>query len=138
MIMERLKPSFGDTIKRLAAILGININFNSKIIGVQRSIKTVNDWGWLNNVKRKEKIEPQLQTHNKSILSYFEKIYPKPWYEEGISIETMEKYDIRFYSGMFQTIIPHYNETSNLIGIRSRNWDKNLMKGSKYIPIYKR
>ncbi|MFQ3843316.1 hypothetical protein AABD41_01555 [Staphylococcus pseudoxylosus] len=136
MTMEGLNPNFGDTIKRLGTILGININFNSKIIGVQKSIKTINDWDWLNKVKRKEKIEPQLQTHNKSILSYFEKIYPKPWYEEGISIETMEKYDIRFYSDMFQTIIPHHDETGNLIGIRSRNWDKYLMKRAKYIPTY--
>lgn len=74
MTMEGLNPNFGDTIKRLGTILGININFNSKIIGVQKSIKTINDWDWLNKVKRKEKIEPQLQTHNKFILSYFKNI----------------------------------------------------------------
>ncbi|MEJ7218428.1 hypothetical protein [Staphylococcus gallinarum] len=136
MNMEGLKPSFGETIKRLGSILGININFTNKILGIQQSVKTINDWDWINKVKRKEKIEPQLRIHNENILSYFEKIYPKPWYEEGISIETMEKYGIRFYSDMFQTIIPHHDDKGNLIGIRSRNWDKKLVERAKYIPTY--
>ncbi|MEB7385057.1 hypothetical protein NGC55_09125 [Staphylococcus xylosus] len=48
----------------------------------------------------------------------------------------MGKYNIRFYSDMFQIIIPHHDDIGNLIGIRNRNWNKVFMKRAKYIPIY--
>lgn len=136
MVMDGLKPNFIETIKNLGNILGINISLNNKVLGVQKAIKTINDWDWIKKVKRKEKAQPQLQIHNESILNYFEELYPKSWHEEGISIETMEKYNIKFYPDMFQTVIPHHDDLGNLIGIRSRNWNKDLVKRAKYIPTY--
>lgn len=98
--------------------------------------KTIEDWEWLDKIQRKDPMNPELKYHNKSILKYFNKMYPENWYEEGIGIESMIKYDIRFYPEMCQTVIPHLDEEGNLIGIRSRNWKKEYVEKAKYIPTY--
>lgn len=127
---------FTDAIKEVGNILNIHINFRNKIYGVQKNIKTIDVWDWLEKVQRKEKLVPELKVHDDSILKYFNEIYPSSWYEEGISLETMEKYEIKFYPEQFQTVIPHRDGEGNLVGIRSRNWDKQLKKRAKYIPTY--
>ena len=65
---------------------------------------------------------------DKNILELFTKVYPQEWCEEGISVNSMEKYGIRYYSRGNQTIIPCYNMDNNLVGIRVRNWEKNDSK----------
>ena len=134
--MEGKAHSFIDCITTLGKILEININLTSKVKGIQKNVKKIHDWDWLNKIQKKEKVQPQLKIHNEKILTYFDEIYPKAWYQAGISLETMEKYQIKFYPEMFQTVIPHHDHEGNLIGIRSRNWDKEFVKKAKYIPTY--
>ncbi|MDT0700390.1 hypothetical protein [Staphylococcus chromogenes] len=130
------QPSFRQCVKQLADILGRNISFNNKIKGVQSNIKLIEDWAWLKRISRKETITPNLKVINDSILNYFDKIYPYAWFNEGISEITMEKYGIRFYPEMCETIIPHRDIDGKLIGIRSRVWKKDLVKKAKYRPTY--
>ncbi len=130
------KINFKQSIQELGIILGVNINFSQQMVGIQHKVKLINDWEWLKRLQRKEKIVPELHNHNSNILKYFSEMYPSDWYEAGISVETMEKYQIKFYPEMFQTIIPHFSDKGDLVGIRSRNWDKRLVKRAKYIPTY--
>lgn len=128
--------NFSQAIRKLGDILQRPINRRERVKGVVTQVKLIEDWDWLKKIQRKESIVPQLNNINESILNYFDKLYPSSWYEEGISIETMEKYKIMFYPEVYQTIIPHYKEDGSLIGIRSRNWRKDLVKKAKYIPTY--
>lgn len=128
--------NFREAIKELGYIIGKNINFNEQIVGMKSKVKTIDDWDWLKKIQRKKNIEPELKIYDKKILNYFNDMYPSSWLNEGISIETMQKYDIKFYPEMFQTVIPHYNMNGELIGIRSRNWNKDYVKRAKYIPTY--
>ncbi|WP_322214386.1 hypothetical protein P3U36_08060 [Staphylococcus pseudintermedius] len=130
------KIDFHQAIKILGEILGRKIDFSRKAKGVQLEVKLIDDWAWLNRLKPKSQIIPDLDVINKSIMKYFDEMYPSAWVEEGISLETMEKYGIRFYPEMNQTIIPHLDGEGNLIGIRSRNWRKDLVKKAKYIPTF--
>lgn len=130
------KIGFTEAIKQLGAILGKDINFSKKVYGVQSGVKLINDWDWLKKIQRKKQIVPQLNNIDKNILKYFDELYPSSWIQEGISLDTMKKYNILFYPEMYQTVIPHLDEKGNLIGIRSRNWRKDLKKKAKYIPTY--
>lgn len=82
------------------------------------------------------KRERQLEIYPKGVLDVFEKIYPTQWLEEGISKETMDKFDIKFSISQNKIIIPHYNENGELVGIRGRAlnaWEiENI---GKYMPV---
>lgn len=55
------------------------------------------------------------------------------WLDEGISIETMQKFNIRWYEKEKHIIIPHYNFNGELIGIRRRSLQEKD-KDNKYMP----
>ena len=84
----------------------------------------------------RRKRERQLEIYPKGVLDVFEKIYPTQWLEEGISKETMDKFDIKFSISQNKIIIPHYNENGELVGIRGRAlnaWEiENI---GKYMPV---
>lgn len=54
---------------------------------------------------------------------------------DGLSVESMKKYNIRFSIPFDQAVIPHYDIEGRLIGIRVRNFD-NFLKDQvgKYMP----
>ena len=85
---------------------------------------------------RIQKREITLQTYPAGILDTFVKRYPVEWLNDGISQQTMDKYNIRFSISQNKIIIPHYDINGNLIGIRGRalnTWEiENL---GKYMPV---
>ena len=76
-----------------------------------------------------------LETINDKIMDYFEDVYYSGWIKEGISIETMQKYNIKWYGLENHIIIPHYDIEGNLVGIRRRSLQKKeIIEGNKYMP----
>lgn len=63
----------------------------------------------------------ELTIYDKKVLELFPKLYHSSWIDYGISIETMEKYDIRFYHFRQQIIVPCFDKNNQLCGIRVRN-----------------
>ena len=73
---------------------------------------------------------------NNSILTYFEPLYYEGWIEEGISIDTMKKYEIGYDRFRQQIIIPHRNKDGQLVGIRGRNLNpEDVTTFGKYTPV---
>lgn len=88
------------------------------------------------SVKGKEEPKP-LEVLDENILNKFNNLYHKSFINDGISIKTMKKYDIKLDIYDYRIIIPHRDSEGNLIAIRSRNLDEELVeKGLKYTPIY--
>ena len=84
----------------------------------------------------KKKISSKLPTYPKGILNVFDKYYPIEWIKDGISRKTMDKYDISFSTTQNKIIIPHYNVSGDLIGIRGRTLNRDEEeKYGKYMPI---
>ena len=80
--------------------------------------------------------EPVFEFLDDKILNSFGRYYHPFFYEDGISFSTMDKYNIRYDILNQRIIIPHYDINNNIIAIRCRNTDENLIKnGMKYIPI---
>ena len=88
--------------------------------------------------KRKEKAPVAITTFfDESILKHFEhnKFY-QGWIDEGISFESMEKFEICWYEFQKAIIIPHRNIEGKLVGIRRRSLLPENQKSNKYMPLF--
>lgn len=80
--------------------------------------------------------EPILPTINSNLLAVFNDYYCQDWIDEGISISTMKKFNIKYSISRNSIIIPHYNINNELVGIRERNLDKQQIEQfGKYRPV---
>lgn len=88
-------------------------------------------------VKQKEiDVTEQLPMYNKSILNTFYDIPIDDWIEEGISIETLKQFEIKFDINTRSIIIPCYDMNDRLVGIRQRFLDKDKIEiFGKYHPM---
>ena len=85
-------------------------------------------------IKKEEKTE--LKIIDSNILNLFYDKYHANFFNDGICIEAMQKYNIKFDILNNRIIIPHYSKNGDLICIRSRNLDKRLIEAKrKYTPI---
>lgn len=84
-------------------------------------------------IKRKEKKLPEFSPH---VLDCFVKAYPPEWLDDGITEETMDRFNISYSISQNKIIIPHYDIIGRLIGIRGRalnEWE--IENVGKYVPI---
>lgn len=84
-------------------------------------------------IKRKEKELPQYMSH---VLDCFVQTYPPEWLDDGISKETMDRFNISYSISQNKIIIPHYDIIGRLVGIRGRalnEWEVENV--GKYAPI---
>lgn len=100
----------------------------------------ISDWEFIRSYKKqtkKQQIENKpLVPYDKNILNIFQNWYTKDWIDEGISVETMEKYGIMYSSWQQKIIIPHYNISNQLIGVRGRAMiDEEIELFGKYTPF---
>lgn len=95
----------------------------------------VYDWSELERFVRVRKYGNQLPEYNRNIIDTLPPLYPQAWIDEGISEETMVKYQIRYYERCNQTVIPCFDDEARLIGVRVRNWDKDRIEQAKYMPL---
>ena len=78
---------------------------------------------------------PQLEEYPKSILTYFTNYHHPIWLKEGITDESMDKFNIKFSIGQNKIIIPHFDIQDRLVGIRARALEKKEIELGKYRPI---
>lgn len=121
------------TIQALQYICRIlNIPFNIKA-EVQKSNTNKYNWKGLLKYVNKGKDYVELKHFDKDIIDCFPKIYHQDWLNYGISEETMNMYNIRWYELRQEIVIPVYDEEGNLVGIRVRNMDEE--NDRKYMPL---
>lgn len=134
LIQRNRKCEFKEALKYINLTLGIRTN---RKFGFFKNKKQTDDWEILRRYRKKEPHESvfEHQIFSYSLLNLYHNICPVEWIDEGISKETMEKYSIKFDLTHNAIIIPHYSQNGELIGIRQRNLDEDLVAlGLKYIP----
>lgn len=93
-----------------------------------------------NPVKLLRKVDikkPEIRILDDNIMNAYYEKYCQSWVEEGISLDTMKKFDIRYSIVDNQIIIPHRNASNQLIGVRARNLNQDqIAMGRKYIPVF--
>lgn len=138
LVQQRLKVlgkncSFMDAINLILSVTGLDPD------AVQRINTNPNVYNWeekLEKYLRVKRGESVLPVYDPSILDQLSKKIPQEWLDEGISEETMEKYQIRYYDRLNQICIPCFTETGSLCGIRVRNMRPELIEQAKYLPLY--
>ena len=123
--------SFIDAINFILSVTGKEID------SVQRLTKThVYDWqADLEKFIRFRRTGTTLTTYDDTILFQLDQSIPQPWLDEGISEDTLVKYQIGYYERLNATTIPCRDKQGNLIGIRCRHWQPDEVEQGKYRPL---
>lgn len=79
--------------------------------------------------------ECELTVYNEDLLNFFEDAYPLSWILEGISADTLQRYEIKYYPLHNSVVIPCRDECGNLIGIRERFLNPEDCINGKYKPL---
>ena len=117
------------------------INFIIETTGLEiDAVKRINaphvcDWSGLEKFIRFRSTGSTLESYDKSILNQLDHSIPQQWLDEGISLETMVKYQIGYYDRLDATTIPCFNRSGELIGIRCRHWRPEEIEQGKYRPL---
>lgn len=78
----------------------------------------------------------KLPVYPNGIIDCFTKFYPAEWLNDGITKQSMDKFNIRYSAPQNKIIIPHYNADGKLVGIRGRalnEWEVENV--GKYMPV---
>jgi hypothetical protein len=128
--------SFPQAVQYVAKITNKTFGFGSKL--EENNSDMISDWDWLNKFKKKEKKIILLPEYDSRVMDRFIPNLHESWFDEGISIETAEKFGIGYYfrEGHEAITIPHYDINNRLVGIRRRSLiEEDLDNGKKYMPI---
>ena len=130
--LEGLDYTFNDILVWIANVVGLStdtIEINKK--STQCSWKTM--------LSRYTNRKPTYYTgkiYDKSELSLCLPYYHQSFIDDGISIETMQKFQIGWYPPRAQISIPVFSDSGDLLGVNCRNTTKiALEKGRKYFPL---
>lgn len=117
------------------------VNFIIETTGLEiDTVKRINkpnlcDWSGLEKFVRFRSTGSTLEPYDKSILEQLEHSVPQQWLDEGISVNTMVKYQIGYYDRLNATTIPCFAQDGSLIGIRCRHWRPDEIEAGKYRPL---
>ena len=79
---------------------------------------------------------PTLDEYPLYVLDCFSRYYHPSWLKDGITKETMDKFNIRFSLSQNKIIIPHFDINGRLIGIRGRALEEEeIEECGKYRPV---
>lgn len=126
--------TYKEAVRIVAKELGIS-NSSDRVGFKNRQEEYIEDYytgilNYKNFIKEKEQ-----KVYSENILKYFDaNTFYKGWIDEGISIETMQKFEIEFDDYQKRIIIPNRNINGDLIGVRRRYLDNNHK--DKYKPIW--
>ena len=74
-------------------------------------------------------------TYEKNIMNFFDFYLPYEWAKDGLTLEELKKFNVRYYSSENQMIIPHYSINEDLVGIRIRAFNEEDIVKGKYRPL---
>lgn len=99
------------------------------------SYNDIIDLTFFNKFNKVIHYEP-LKILSEKVLNRYDDNYHISWVKEGIMPSTMKKFDIKMSITDQQIVIPHRDENGNLVGVRARNLNKEVVdKGMKYAPV---
>lgn len=142
--MTKCNETF-DVITLIQKVLGYDfwtaMMWICDFFGVKKDIQFVERnkaHDFLNLFSKQKTVIPELREINEDILdTAFYEMYFQDWIDEGITIETMKKFGIRYSIVGNCIIIPHRDTYGRLVGVRKRNLDEIAIDTQgKYMPIW--
>ena len=127
-VMTMNNCTFAESVQFLESYFHIGMNFQRGFGRPKREEIEIKPY-----VRKEVDFNEQLPEYDGSILNTFINYKPVEWIYEGISVETMEKYEIRYSIENNSIIIPHRDKDGRLVGIRERNLDKRQEIGRAHV-----
>lgn len=101
-----------------------------------RATSSVRTWAPRRADYEPQKVRKELPEYQKGVLNSFVKFYAPEWLNDGISKEAMDKFDIKYSISQNKIIIPHYDASGRMVGIRGRALNKwEIDNLGKYMPV---
>lgn len=141
LVQRRLSVQKSETPATFMSAVKFILEVTGGSLDSVRRISNKNICNWQDGLEkfvRFRQTGTELKLYNRSIVSQLQHdhIYPQEWIDEGISLETMHKYQIGYYARTQATTIPCFTKDGELCGIRVRNWNPELVEsGNKYMPL---
>lgn len=130
LIMKVFDFNFSESIDFLKRYFNINI-----YEGFHTSFEKLDDWNFINKYKNNLSIEEEPNTvYNNNVLKIFYKNRIIEWEQDCISYKAIKKYNISLDIARNSIIIPYYNISGELIGIRERRLNPEDVEYAKYKP----
>ena len=111
-----------------------------KDIGLPQAVAFLKQFFNLKYIENSEEMNSkqivELKKYDDTILKFLPKPRIIPWEREGITISAIKHHNICYNPSSQAIVIPHYDEDSNLIGIRERTLIKENEQYGKYRPMY--
>ena len=128
-----------EMIKRFYEVRGIDKTFYEIFAFVTNEIEITDDtfdfFVYTKQKRYKQNPIIELPEYNQGVLDVFQRHYCQEWLREGITVETMQKYNILYSISQNKIIIPHYDLKGRLIGIRGRALNPEEIENGKYKPV---
>ena len=122
-----------DAIKIISSICNLDI---SEVDKKQDKVIQIDEWQKIKRYLPNESFDEPIKKYNVDVLSLFDNIYHQSWIDDGITVSTMEKFQIGWYGKNLQITIPVFDEFGHLVGVHGRNTNQYLIsKGLKYQPV---
>ena len=120
------------SMKWICEQVGIDFNFKEEVKQVKNNIY---HWQGLLKYTKGHNISEN-KIYDNYVLSQLDDCIYEPWLNEGISVETQQKYQIKWYDRSQQVVIPIRNVDGKLIGTHARNTNPELIEdGLKYFHL---
>ena len=143
LIIKITKNSFNqeislhDSLQQINNIIGSNFKIKNNFIFKKNEENLIEKQKEYLNLINEKKEKFKYSYYDENILNFLDRVIVKEWVNEGISIQTQYKYGIRFYPITGQIVIPHYDISNKLIGIRGRYLtERDCELYGKYKPLY--
>lgn len=126
------------TLQQAVSVCDLDASLISPEEARKTSFEEIRYMQGMNNLYIPDVDNLDFKTYDRSILNKFSFDYMglMPWIEEGITIEALQKFNIKFDSYRQAIVIPNFDYDGKLIGVRERYFRKeDLIKG-KYRPLF--
>ena len=84
---------------------------------------------------RKKNSKVPFVYYDNNIINYFNYYLPYEWAKDGLTLQELKKFNIRYYPSENEMIIPHYDSQERLVGIRIRAFSDDDIQKGKYRPL---
>ena len=126
------------TLKQAVAICDLddsNLSVETESLSCNDEIRHMQK---LNNTYTYKLEDINFKIYDKKVLKQYIFDYRglMPWIEEGIGVETLQRFNIKYDIMNNAIIIPNFDYSGNLIGIRARYFNEEDIKKGKYRPVY--
>jgi DNA primase len=143
-IFELLKKMYTLRNKEISlydavSLCGLDIGGSIKGIEVDAdNMKLLREMQVINNTHIITDEDLQFKTYNKDILRHFSFDYvgELSWIEEGISVEALQRFNIKYDNKANAILIPNFNIDGDLIGVRARYFNPSDVQKGKYRPVF--